>query len=195
MGVSMNVLRARVRFDRTSTSFNRAFFDFIHASLDFVHVRMDFLRVPFDFIDRASTSIRGPPDHMDALPGRERGVIHAVARPIEGMAQVVGSKVSAMDLDRGRTHWHHPPWQARLPRVKFPATVKRLIDGTWQVRSVGTAAGDVTVVGASREEALEKARLEIRYRIEWCPCSAVSDEFVELVAVEAPASRWPGSVF
>ncbi len=79
--------------------------------------------------------------------------------------------------------------------MEFPATIKRLIDGQWLVRSLGTVAGDVTVVGETREQALEKARLEIRYRVEWCPCSAVSDEFVDLVVTDSRDSRWAGSVF
>jgi hypothetical protein len=79
--------------------------------------------------------------------------------------------------------------------MKFPATLKRLIDGKYQVRSIGTLAGDLTVVAETREEALEKAKTEIRYRIEWCPCSAVSDEFVELDVEESAPSRWRGSVF
>jgi hypothetical protein len=79
--------------------------------------------------------------------------------------------------------------------VKFPATVKKLIDGTYQVRSIGTIAGEVTVVGNTREAAIARATDEIRYRIEWCPCSAVSDEFVELDLEEAPRSPWRGTVF
>jgi hypothetical protein len=79
--------------------------------------------------------------------------------------------------------------------MKFPVTIKRLIDGTFQARSLGTIAGEVTVLAASREGALEKVTAEIRYRIEWCPCSAVGDDFVELEVREAPASPWRGSVF
>jgi predicted RNase H-like HicB family nuclease len=33
---------------------------------------------------------------------------------------------------------------------------------------------------ATREEALSKIREEIRYRIELCPCTGVSDDFVEV---------------
>jgi hypothetical protein len=33
---------------------------------------------------------------------------------------------------------------------------------------------------ASEAEALEKIRAEIRYRIEWCPCTGVDDEYVQL---------------
>jgi len=79
--------------------------------------------------------------------------------------------------------------------LKFPATLKKLIDGKYQVRSIGTIAGEVTIVADSREAAIARATEEIRYRIEWCPCSAVSDEFVELELQEAPPSRWRGTVF
>ncbi len=79
--------------------------------------------------------------------------------------------------------------------MKFPVTVKKLIDGTTLVRCIGTIAGEVNVVGTSREDALERARNEIRYRIEWCPCSAVSDEFVEIDVRETPPTPWRGSVF
>ena len=77
--------------------------------------------------------------------------------------------------------------------MKFPATLKKLIDGKYQVRSIGTIAGEVTIVADSREAAIARATEEIRYRIEWCPCSAVSDEFVELDLQEAPPSRWRGT--
>ncbi|HEX4803738.1 MAG TPA: hypothetical protein VFV14_09510 [Myxococcaceae bacterium] len=79
--------------------------------------------------------------------------------------------------------------------VRFPATVKKLIDGTYQVRSIGTIAGEVNVLGNTREEAIVRATEEIRYRIEWCPCSAVSDEFVELDLQDAPPTPWRGTVF
>jgi hypothetical protein len=79
--------------------------------------------------------------------------------------------------------------------MRFPVTAKQLIDESWQVRCIGTVAGEVTVVAKTRQEALDKATNEIRYRLEWCPCSAVSDEFVELDVQDAPPSRWQGSVF
>jgi len=79
--------------------------------------------------------------------------------------------------------------------MRFPVTLKKLIDGKLQARSIGTIAGEVTVVGNSREEVLEKARSEIRYRIELCPCSTVADDFVELDVQEAAPSAWRGSVF
>ncbi len=39
---------------------------------------------------------------------------------------------------------------------------------------------DVTVRAPSAASALEVLRAEIRYRIEWCPCTGVDDDFVEL---------------
>ncbi len=82
-----------------------------------------------------------------------------------------------------------------IAAVKFSATLKRLIDGKYQVRSIGTIAGEVTVVADTREAAIARAKDEIRYRIEWCPCSAVTDEFVELDLRDAPPTPWRGSVF
>jgi hypothetical protein len=38
---------------------------------------------------------------------------------------------------------------------------------------------------ASDTEALTKIRAEIRYRIEWCPCTGVDDDYVQLEIV------WP----
>jgi len=79
--------------------------------------------------------------------------------------------------------------------MRFPVTLKKLIDGKIQARSIGTVAGEVTVVGSTRDEALERARNEIRYRIELCPCSTVAEDFVELDVQEAAPSAWRGSVF
>ncbi|MCA1828473.1 MAG: hypothetical protein ABR567_15425 [Myxococcales bacterium] len=79
--------------------------------------------------------------------------------------------------------------------MRFPVTLKKLIDGKLQARCIGTVAGELTVVGNSREEVLERARNEIRYRIELCPCSTVADDFVELDVLDAAPSGWRGSVF
>jgi hypothetical protein len=79
--------------------------------------------------------------------------------------------------------------------VKFPVTIKRLIDGQWLAKSSGTIAGNVERTGASREEALERIAAELRYRIEWCPCSGVTPEFVELEVTDESPSRWRSSVF
>jgi hypothetical protein len=40
--------------------------------------------------------------------------------------------------------------------------------------------GKVEVTAPIREEALAKLRNELRYRLEYCPCTGVTDDFVEL---------------
>ncbi len=79
--------------------------------------------------------------------------------------------------------------------VKFPCTVKRLMDGTWHVRCVGGDVGTVTAEAATRDAALDLMRNEIRLRVEYCPCSAVADDYVELVVTDEPATPWRGTVF
>jgi hypothetical protein len=79
--------------------------------------------------------------------------------------------------------------------MKFPCTVKQLIGGEWLARSTGTIVGLVERTGTSRENAIERLRAEIRYRIEWCPCSGVVEEFVELEVKDEPATKWRKTVF
>ena len=38
----------------------------------------------------------------------------------------------------------------------------------------------VTVRAPTADSALSLLRAEIRYRIEWCPCTGVDDDYVEL---------------
>lgn len=49
--------------------------------------------------------------------------------------------------------------------------------------------------GRTRGQSLERLIDEIRYRLEWCPCSGVADDFVELDVREEPAAAWRGTVF
>lgn len=78
--------------------------------------------------------------------------------------------------------------------VKYPCTLKQLIGGDWQARSMGSDAGTVEVIASTREDALAQLSKEIRYRLEWCPCSGVADEFVELEVTDKPDS-WPRGRF
>ncbi|MBN92648.1 MAG: hypothetical protein CL928_01040 [Deltaproteobacteria bacterium] len=68
--------------------------------------------------------------------------------------------------------------------VRFPCTIKPLIDGAWQARCMASAIGTVVVEADSREEALDQMRDEIRFRVEFCPCSAVADDYVQLDVTE-----------
>ena len=64
--------------------------------------------------------------------------------------------------------------------MRFPCTLRRLTDGRWQVRHTGPAVGTVEVSADTRDQALAKMRDELRYRVELCPCSGVSDDYVQL---------------
>ena len=64
--------------------------------------------------------------------------------------------------------------------MKLPSTITHLPDGRWKARHTGSSLGEVEVFGFSRDEALTKMRNELQYRIEWCPCSGVSGDTVEL---------------
>ncbi len=79
--------------------------------------------------------------------------------------------------------------------MKYPATIKQLIDREWLARSLGSDVGNVEATGPTREAALEALANEIRYRLEWCPCSSVADEFVELDVREEAPPPWRGTVF
>jgi hypothetical protein len=78
---------------------------------------------------------------------------------------------------------------------KYSARVQRDFDGSWLAAAL--ALPNCWSRGRSREEALAKLRDEIRYRIEYCPCSGVADDYVQLeVAHErgsAPAAPASGS--
>jgi hypothetical protein len=74
-----------------------------------------------------------------------------------------------------------------------PCTLSRAPDGTWHVRHSSPDLGTVEVSASSRDEALTKMCDELQYRIEWCPCSAVSGDTVRLqVREEGARTGLPG---
>jgi hypothetical protein len=68
--------------------------------------------------------------------------------------------------------------------MKLTCILSPLANGRWLARHTGSSVGQVEVTAPSREEALTKMRNELQYRIEWCPCSAVSGDTVELEVQE-----------
>jgi hypothetical protein len=68
--------------------------------------------------------------------------------------------------------------------MKAVCTISRTRNGSWLVRHTSSALGTVEVSGSSREAAMTKMRDELQYRIEWCPCSGVSGDTVELQVSE-----------
>jgi len=77
--------------------------------------------------------------------------------------------------------------------VRFPCTIKPLMDGSWQASCLASSVGTVVVEGESRDQVLDRMRDEIRFRVEFCPCSAVADDYVQLEVTEGtdviPAGR------
>lgn len=70
--------------------------------------------------------------------------------------------------------------------MKYPCTIRRSGDGVWLASHEGAELGQVLARGRSQQEALEKLRGEIRYRLELCPCSGESYQHVEVELVEGP---------
>jgi hypothetical protein len=64
--------------------------------------------------------------------------------------------------------------------MKFACKVKHLPDGRWRAEAFQPSIGSVGVTADDREQVLDKLRAGIRYRLEWCPCSGVGDDYVEL---------------
>ena len=64
--------------------------------------------------------------------------------------------------------------------MKFACTLSYLRNGNWLARHTGSFVGQVEVTAPTREDALAKMRDELRYRSEYCPCTGVTDDFVEL---------------
>lgn len=68
--------------------------------------------------------------------------------------------------------------------MKFLCNLTRQPDQGWTAHHEGPDVGIVTVKAASREEALEKMRGELRYRLELSPCTGESYQHIEIELVE-----------
>ena len=64
--------------------------------------------------------------------------------------------------------------------MKFPSTILRTGDGQWTLRHESREIGRVEVTAPTREQAIEKLRGEITYRLEICACSDDSYEHVQI---------------
>ncbi|MFQ5600230.1 MAG: hypothetical protein ACE5G2_06715 [Candidatus Krumholzibacteriia bacterium] len=60
----------------------------------------------------------------------------------------------------------------------YSARVARDLDGSWVASALELP--NCWSRGQTREEAVAKLRDEIRYRIEYCPCSGVPEDFVRV---------------
>jgi hypothetical protein len=62
--------------------------------------------------------------------------------------------------------------------------MSRTATGDWHVRHESKDIGAVEVRASSRDEAIEKMRNEVRYRLELCPCTGESYQHIQLQIVE-----------
>ncbi|MDH3716939.1 MAG: hypothetical protein OES79_02345 [Planctomycetota bacterium] len=69
--------------------------------------------------------------------------------------------------------------------MKFPSTILRKSDGNWSLRHESREIGQVEVTAATREQAIEKLRGEIRYRRELCPCSGETYQYIKIEITES----------
>jgi uncharacterized protein involved in exopolysaccharide biosynthesis len=68
--------------------------------------------------------------------------------------------------------------------MKYRCTLLLQPQGRWLARHVSPGMGTVEAQATSREQALEKLRNELRYRLELCPCTG--EQFQNLqVEIEA----------
>ena len=70
--------------------------------------------------------------------------------------------------------------------MEYRATVKRLMDGQFYARCLAAPNGVAEAWGGTEDDAVERLRNEIRYQLEFCPCSGVDDDYVELDVTEEP---------
>lgn len=54
----------------------------------------------------------------------------------------------------------------------------------WQARHESPDLGKISVTAASRNEAVEKLRGELRYRLELCPCTGESYQHLQVEIVD-----------
>ena len=68
--------------------------------------------------------------------------------------------------------------------MTFRCKLARTSGGQWTVSHSSSGTGTVEVTAASREQALEKMRAELRYRLELCPCTGEQYKDIEIDLVE-----------
>lgn len=54
----------------------------------------------------------------------------------------------------------------------------------WLAQHNGSQVGSVQVRAATRQEALEKIKNEIRYRLEICPCTGETYQYIDIQIVD-----------
>lgn len=69
--------------------------------------------------------------------------------------------------------------------MNFTSTIIRRDDGQWSLRHESREMGRIEVTASTREQAMEKLRGEIRYRLELCPCTGESYQYIKIEISDA----------
>jgi hypothetical protein len=69
--------------------------------------------------------------------------------------------------------------------MRLTCTLTRLAGG-WSAQHDSRDVGHVEVKAPTRDEAIEKIKGEIRYRLELCPCTGETYRHIEIDVVERP---------
>jgi hypothetical protein len=68
--------------------------------------------------------------------------------------------------------------------MTFRCKMSQTNSGQWSIQYSGPETGAVEVTAVSREQALQKMRSELRYRLELCPCTGEQYKDLEIELVE-----------
>jgi len=66
--------------------------------------------------------------------------------------------------------------------MRYTVSIKQTSSNEYIAQTIGEPECHAT--GQTREEALNAIRDEIRYHVEFCPCSFVGDDYVQLDVTE-----------
>ncbi|MGA2256031.1 MAG: hypothetical protein ABSG53_15400 [Thermoguttaceae bacterium] len=69
--------------------------------------------------------------------------------------------------------------------MQFSCTINQQGNGAWKVRHASSSLGTFEVSASSRQQALDKMRREIVYRLELCPCTGEMYQHADIELVEA----------
>ncbi len=67
--------------------------------------------------------------------------------------------------------------------MRYPVRIKQIASNEFVAQTIGEP--DCHATGQTRQEALDAIRDEIRYHVEFCPCSFVGDDYVQLEVSES----------
>jgi hypothetical protein len=71
--------------------------------------------------------------------------------------------------------------------MRFRCTLRQDLGGAWRASHESREIGAVEAQADTRQEAIEKLRGEIRFRLELCPCTGETWQHIDIEIVEGRA--------